>query len=118
MRAKSTASANKYASDPVIDVSVQVSPRSPLLKTSGLCGTSALLRGEPSTSGPSFSFTKEGITVTNTERGNSGDRGGGHMTPNTHTKKQEVRVVAYRTFLPFSHTFVLLRIPAFSKFCT
>lgn len=53
--------------------------------------------------------------------------GGGwwHMTPITPTLQTwkgrtspEGETGSYLTFLPFSHTFVLLRIPAFSKFCT
>ena len=37
---------------------VFVVPRPPSLQTLGLCGTSTILRGEPSTSGPSFSCKK------------------------------------------------------------
>lgn len=105
-----------------------VVPRPQWLQTLGLCGTSAHLRGEPSTSGSSFSWNgrKKKNPITATEQSNEEIQvGKRHTTPNLKSKiilpvnkKPWSEVSAYLTFLPFSDTFVLLRIPAFSKFCT
>lgn len=66
--------------------------------------------------GPVFPETGEAIT---TIEQNNVDLWGGKMTHDSeHSQTQKLRSLAYLTFLPFSETFVLLRIPAFSKFCT